>query len=378
MAVTGAKRVSKKKKKIIKKSKGGKNKKINIKERKVKNVVKNKISKKYDQEDVKKILSVKNQISKSVQDIRKKFKALKSGKEIKESKLLEKWSPLIKPIEQNVDRVADSVGEILKRKRLKKKKDKDDTISGFNTPEKLPREKKGKINATPHRAKQIKEAKEVEDDFYSQSDESGSLDGSLDDENIAGVDDGELISGLNPHLRHFVTKIQRGETENIDDVYGVKFTGKDWMIGNSLVTFDRRDIYVGEERFEATRGLFELMFAKEPDESFVTKDDMGNYKRILEISNAHRKTYSADKAIMGNKGFKYISIISKLFPPKSKKTGSGVSMDARQHVCHYYDDVNDLVDRLRLLWASTSAGHNAHTNEVNSIMSELREAHVIK
>ena len=43
----------------------------------------------------------------------------------------------------------------------------------------------------------------------------------------------------------------------------------------------------------------------------------------------------------------------------------------------YYDDVNEIVDRLRLLIASKSAGNNNHTNEIMSILEELREANVI-
>lgn len=43
----------------------------------------------------------------------------------------------------------------------------------------------------------------------------------------------------------------------------------------------------------------------------------------------------------------------------------------------YWDDPNELVDRLRLLIAETSAGNNSHTNEIHSIIEELREANII-
>lgn len=43
----------------------------------------------------------------------------------------------------------------------------------------------------------------------------------------------------------------------------------------------------------------------------------------------------------------------------------------------YWDNINELVDRLRLLLASTDAGNTAHNNEILSIIEELREAKVI-
>ena len=40
----------------------------------------------------------------------------------------------------------------------------------------------------------------------------------------------------------------------------------------------------------------------------------------------------------------------------------------------YWDDPNELVDRLRLLLASRAAGSNSHVNEINSIIEQLRDA----
>ena len=40
----------------------------------------------------------------------------------------------------------------------------------------------------------------------------------------------------------------------------------------------------------------------------------------------------------------------------------------------YWDDPNELVDRLQLLIAERSAGNPSHVNEIHSIIEELREA----
>jgi len=44
----------------------------------------------------------------------------------------------------------------------------------------------------------------------------------------------------------------------------------------------------------------------------------------------------------------------------------------------YWDDPNELIERLRLLLASESAGNTNHKNEMISIIEELREANIIK
>ena len=43
----------------------------------------------------------------------------------------------------------------------------------------------------------------------------------------------------------------------------------------------------------------------------------------------------------------------------------------------YWDDPNELVDRLRVLISSQHAGHTNHNNEIISIIGELREAGII-
>jgi len=43
----------------------------------------------------------------------------------------------------------------------------------------------------------------------------------------------------------------------------------------------------------------------------------------------------------------------------------------------YWDDPNELVERLRLLIAEQSAGNLSHTNEIHSIIEELREGKYI-
>lgn len=66
---------------------------------------------------------------------------------------------------------------------------------------------------------------------------------------------------------------------------------------------------------------------------------------------------------------------------KTEKRGSGIEVDFipyNENVAYeFYDDPNELCERLRLLVASRAAGNSNHSQEINSIISELREAGVI-
>lgn len=47
-------------------------------------------------------------------------------------------------------------------------------------------------------------------------------------------------------------------------------------------------------------------------------------------------------------------------------------------VYEYFDNPNELFDRLRLLVSSRSAGNTNHSQEINSIIEELRELELIE
>ncbi|KAL6263074.1 hypothetical protein P5V15_005873 [Pogonomyrmex californicus] len=103
------------------------------------------------------------------------------------------------------------------------------------------------------------------------------------------------------------------------------------------------------------------------------------------VNNAHRHGHSACNPIMDNKGYKYINI-APLVSTYKRSNKKGVDMDNIPSTMKlndnkidyvHWDDPNELVDRLRLLDASYRADHNAHDNEMLSIIEELREAGII-
>ncbi|KAE9523208.1 hypothetical protein AGLY_016396 [Aphis glycines] len=96
--------------------------------------------------------------------------------------------------------------------------------------------------------------------------------------------------------------------------------------------------------------------------------DCSNF--ILDFTGPH---LTADGSKIKKGGNKYADIIQNLFP-----SGSGLTVKLQKHNLVYWNDPNELVDRLRLLLASKAAGNTGVSNEILSIFEELREAGLIK
>ena len=106
------------------------------------------------------------------------------------------------------------------------------------------------------------------------------------------------------------------------------------------------------------------------------------------MTNAHKRNHKDDGELRKHKSTKFNSIISPIFEsntgrgfPTLFESKFGRGFQPRYKVAKfnthkdyvYWDDPNELVDRLRLLMAEKSAGNNAHTNEISSIIEELRK-----
>lgn len=170
-----------------------------------------------------------------------------------------------------------------------------------------------------------------------------------------------------------------------------------------------KDIRIDDQTYSGTPGLYELLFKKEP--VGYTKKDLDDYMKILAQTNAYRRNYDPNEQVQGTGSSKYVSIIGpylqkagitktrninpaaerlvqnfarRLAPYResrmvSKKGGEGLTLKVNKHNTDYvyWDNVNELVDRLRLLVASMIAGHTGHNNEIISIVEELKEANII-
>lgn len=162
--------------------------------------------------------------------------------------------------------------------------------------------------------------------------------------------------------------------KELDTTFGIRFDGSSLQLGNSTMLINNDKIIIDNEEYKGTVGLYELLFMKRPDYNIYNEDDLKVYKNLVLKTNAHKQDYDVNKQRRSNKGYKYVNIIKPMF----SKSTRGSGMIANNPRYEYWDDPNELVDRLRLLLSSQSAGNNSHQNEILAIVEELREAKLIQ
>lgn len=175
----------------------------------------------------------------------------------------------------------------------------------------------------------------------------------------------------------------------LDIPFGLRRVDNDLLIGNSSVEFSALGttsfINVEGKQYELTDGLKELLLQKTPNLALVTEKDKITYKDILMLTNVHKRYYDANSQIKGDKGIKYNKIIKPLFfygsDTKNYKLGGNLPTLKKYRTFTdlvYWDDPNELIERLKLLVASKDAGNSNHDNEIIAIIEELKEADIIK
>ncbi|XP_043481259.1 uncharacterized protein LOC122510569 [Leptopilina heterotoma] len=274
-----------------------------------------------------------HQIAKASEAIRRKHRMLKLGKEEAESVLNETFKPIIQPL-QKIINLTDSEHENVKIENVKiekKEQKEDDSINYESETEKSP-----------------------------------------DDDKISNK---------------FLYLLNHNRKQCLDSTYGIrKLSDGSLMIGDSPITLEDQFVKIGDKRYLQTPGLLELLFKSKPTRSFISEADERNYKEILIATNAHKKKYSSSESLRTDKSYKYLNFISQFFPrtPTKQPSVSGSSLPKfmitnrnfqREYI--YWDDPNELVDRLRLLMASQDAGNPSHNNEIMSIIEELRKAKIL-
>ncbi|KYN06864.1 hypothetical protein ALC62_02178 [Cyphomyrmex costatus] len=314
------------------------------------------------------------EIAKTSDSIRKKYRALKTGKMEEEIALERHFKPITEPLKQIVENTVES------------SKDPINIETFFSEKDEEPKPKRKRPNDSYDRSRELSydHAPSVEEVFEIANEP---LVTSI--RHLLQTSEGQekLHANYGPLGQRYLKAVLSGKKAvNIDVVYGVYFSDEGTMLGDKRITLNKNDdIIIDGQRYDGTPGLYELLFMKFPNESICTDDDVQTYKSILLTTNAYRRGHNAGNQVLGNKGHKYKNIIAPLV--LGKKVGTGIKKkldlpcamsltDNRIDYVHW-DDPNELVDRLRLLEASRQAGHNSHDNEILSIIEELREAGLI-
>ena len=277
------------------------------------------------------------EIIKTRNAIRKKYEALKSGRVEEELKLEDTFKPITKPLKELVKRTKNEPSDAIKSELVYPKYSEEEAFDEnpeyFETP-------------TSH-----KQSTPLPKQY---------------------IDREQLQGPIADYLQLYTTN-----SPNVDSRYGLRYNKYGgWKIGNSNVKIAEDSINISEKTYNYTPGLFELLVMKDPDRTKITDEDLKNYKSILLDTSAHKRGYDTRKQTQGNASVKYKNIIKDLLKSKG---GGGLMQVVDKNINHvYWNDPNELVDRLRLLIASQQAGDNNRNNEIISIIEELKESDIIE
>ncbi|KAK9754554.1 hypothetical protein QE152_g1121 [Popillia japonica] len=148
-----------------------------------------------------------------------------------------------------------------------------------------------------------------------------------------------------------------------------------YTLGKETIDFVGADIIINSKKFKGTEGLYELIFKTQPTN--YNAEDEAEYRKILLETQVHRRNFDEGAHLRSSKSSKYLKIIKPLVSGEISGKGHMIVSDKPfQYV--YWDNINELVHRLRLLIASQNAGNTSHNNEIMSIIEELREAGVVE
>lgn len=211
-----------------------------------------------------------------------------------------------------------------------------------------------------------------------------------------------LSDDLSNEVEQIKENVKTIPTAAQDKNYGFRTHNGDLYMGTEPVyvkTVNNENLYsIRKQQWPVTPGLTNLLLSTNP--KYYTHKDLDAYREMLLSTNAHKENYSDTGRIRRNESsMKYKKIISSLFPrrrrsihrkptegegywwqqPQLKKPQTSYKTFNKLGTFNYtyWDDPNELVDRLRLLVASQAAGHTGHNNEIISIIEELREAKII-
>ncbi len=165
-----------------------------------------------------------------------------------------------------------------------------------------------------------------------------------------------------------------------DSTFGLTRKRGCYYLGNVPVQLHKNVLTIESDKYPLTPGLLSLLTRKAP--MGYTEDDLHTYKNMLVQTNAHR-TVSGN--IRSKKSHKYKTVVRHLFATPTNQT-SGEGLREMKYIRGvgteyiYWDDINELVERLYLLHSSLKAGNTSPVvkNEILNIEEELREANIIE
>lgn len=318
--------------------------------------------------------------------IRKKLQKIEYDKIVRDKVIADNLKPLISPLEQLVD-----------------KQNKEKLI-------KVDNEKKSRTKFKPKKMRKSLESTRLSTISNTFNESSGSDDdeAQVSENDLTIIQKPSTSSKLNRYLSddsfHSLIETDNEAISEQSEIVGnffrqhgsligkctygaVQNSGGDFTIGNFPLEIKANKLKIGEKEYEATSGLMNLLFLKEPDSSEINEQDKENYREILLETSVHKLNYDPNSRTRGNSSKKYKNFVGPLSRDTPNKAIQGKGNNQKTTLMQlpigkfnyvYYDNLNELVERLKILYANSISGNASHVNEINSIVEELRESRVIQ
>ena len=163
--------------------------------------------------------------------------------------------------------------------------------------------------------------------------------------------------------------------QNVDKTFGIYKNPLDklYYIGNTPIDIRDDNLIVGDEEYEGTPGLWELIISKQPDANVYSRDDFENYAKIMVDTSALKQNNNPAEAVpKSSRGWKWKNLLRRIWKDKSQYKGQGIGTTVV-----IPSDPDALLDRLDILLASKAAGNTGVRNEIVSICDELLRQKVL-
>jgi len=163
-------------------------------------------------------------------------------------------------------------------------------------------------------------------------------------------------------LEDVIKRIGMSDAPKLDPYFSIQRVSDGYMMGTKKVTFDAENIYIDDEKYKGTPGLWKLIMMKKPPVQWSNvKQDLPNYIKILKQTDAMNNPLNHTSRNRPFQTLKY---------KKIKKFLHGKSHGESIHFLP--GDIKTLEDRLGVLLGEYRAGNQTSTrNEIVPIADEL-------
>ena len=316
------------------------------------------------------------QIAESQKILREKFKKFKKGVYDIEDDVTKTLKPIIQPLNKLVENSSE------KKEKMGIIRHSTPDLEDYSNMHTSGEDSDDDVISEDENINQRNRTFDVEDNH--QSPNNFQID---DGSNILDVNNPEITNDLtndnNPVeynielktdklVSRYMNMVRRRDGR-VDQVLGVRKLSKGFKLGDSSFTYNNQIYKIRGSEYKITPGLTELIFNKNPNDYLITDEDKNNYRNIIKNTNAHMKRYKSNSELRKNLSDKYKKYLSET--GFKRKQGKGFKIARKNDITEYvyWDDPNELVNRLKLLDAERAAGNNNHDNEIQNILEELYE-----